>query len=41
MCRYRKIAENYTNYWQAHAKSSDGSHYKLAYDMDDSSWSQK
>jgi hypothetical protein len=39
--KYRKIAENYTAYWQAHAKSSDGSHYKLAYDMDDSSWSQK
>jgi hypothetical protein len=39
--KYRKIAENYTSFWQVHAKSSDGSHYKLAYDMDDSSWSQK
>jgi hypothetical protein len=39
--KYRKIAENYTSYWQSHAKSSDGSHYKLAYDMDDSTWSQK
>ena len=29
--KYRKIAENYTAYWQAHAKATDGSHYKLAY----------
>jgi hypothetical protein len=39
--KYRKIAENYTAYWQTHAKAADGSHYKLAYDMEDTSWSQK
>jgi hypothetical protein len=39
--KYMAIAKNYTNYWMEHSISADKSHYKLAYDMDDSSWSQK
>ena len=39
--KYRKIAENYTAYWMSKAAATDGSHYKLAYDMEDTSWSQK
>jgi len=39
--KYMTIAKNYTKYWMEHSISADKSHYKLAYDMDDSSWSQK
>ena len=39
--KYRKIAENYTEYWMGRSITADKSHYRLAYDMNDTSWSQK
>lgn len=38
---YRGVAEKYTEYWIRHAKSGDGSHYKLSYKESDDTWSQK
>eukprot|EP01051_Picozoa_sp_SAG22_P003147 SAG22_NODE_150_length_17426_cov_8.082588_12_plen_787_part_00 len=38
---YMAIARNYSAFWQQHARAGDGSHYKLAYNASDASWSQK
>eukprot|EP01052_Picozoa_sp_SAG31_P031589 SAG31_NODE_3363_length_4363_cov_1.997186_3_plen_711_part_00 len=39
--RYMAIARNYSAHWQQRARATDGSHYKLAYNASDTSWSQK
>ena len=39
--KYMGIARNYTAYWMEHARAADGSHYKLAYNLSDATWSQK
>ena len=39
--KYMAIARNYTAYWMEHARAADGSHYKLAYNLSDATWSQK